>query len=80
MTFDQIHIPPDADEATVWAAEREFDLRYRRMERARKGLKGTIEDVTKAMKAFSTALSGDLSVPAPPEPKVNKPAATEIRS
>ena len=63
MTFDQIYIPEDADEVDVWAIEREFDMRYRLMERKREGMDGVVKKTTNAFKAFHEALTGDPSVP-----------------
>lgn len=63
MTFDQIYIPEDADEVDVWAIEREFDMRYRLMERKREGMDGAVKKAANAFKAFHAVMAGDPSVP-----------------
>lgn len=56
MTFDQIHVPEDADDAMEWACFHEFDLRHRRMVIAREGLAGVIKRTNEALNKFHMAL------------------------
>ena len=80
MNLNEIDIPQDADEAAIWAAEREFDLRYARLKRSRLGVSGAFAEAARAMNRMAEVLKGDPGPPPPPPaPRVNKPPATEFR-
>jgi hypothetical protein len=49
---------PDADEAEVWAAIREWELRTTRYERAKLGLAGAIAKMIPAVRSVTEALVG----------------------
>ena len=59
MKLKQVNIPENADAALVWAAHKEFDMRYRSYRRHVMGTVGaSFMGITMAMKRLGEAFRG----------------------
>lgn len=56
--LNEIDMPEEGDSATYWAAWREFELRYTRYERAKKGVVHFMTSMTQAARRFTEAIQG----------------------
>jgi len=56
--LNELHVPEPGDDAAIWAAVREFEMRERRYRVARLGLAGAIRNLTAAVRHFDEAFQG----------------------